>query len=243
MFVEEGAKSSKNLLEEDDQFVQVVFTLTQVPSRPTPRPQEIKIPHPYQGDAKDHGTRVCVFVKDPSRDIKNQLAELSVPCIAKVIGYSKLKKEFKQYKDKRTLLTNFDLFLADIRVYKMLPEALGKEFYAKKKFPCPLKLHGFQDPKDLQKTLNRAAKATYFTQGNGPNYSLKVGRTSQAAAHVADNIESALPYALAYVSVHDDIKFSSIQSISVKVGESPELPIYNNLQQSEILSFISEKQV
>ncbi len=54
------------------------------------------------------------------------------------------------------------MFLSDIRVYKMLPELLGKEFYQKKKYPCPLKLHGFEDSKELQKTLNAAAKATYF---------------------------------------------------------------------------------
>jgi ribosome biogenesis protein UTP30 len=53
-----------------------------------------------------------------------------------------LKKEFKQFKDKRSLLKNYDLFLADLRIYKMLPECLGKEFYAKKKYPCPIKLHG-----------------------------------------------------------------------------------------------------
>jgi ribosome biogenesis protein UTP30 len=85
---------------------------------------------------------VCVFSKDPARELKDQLASLKVPCIAKVIGVSKLKKNFKQYKDKRQLLSDYDLFLSDIRVYKMLPELLGKEFYAKKRYPCPLKLHG-----------------------------------------------------------------------------------------------------
>lgn len=94
---------------------------------------------------------MCVFVKDPARAIKDQLAELQVPAIAKVIGISKLKKNFKQFKDKRALLNDYDLFLADLRVYKMLPEALGKEFYQKKKYPCPLKLHGFTDPLELQK--------------------------------------------------------------------------------------------
>jgi ribosome biogenesis protein UTP30 len=112
----------------------------------------------------------------------------------------------------------------------MLPECLGKEFYAKKKYPCPLKLHGFSDPKDLQKQLNNAAKATYFMQGNGPNYSLRIGKASQEASNIAENIEQALPFALAYVCAHDDIKFSSLQSISLKVGESPELPIFNQLQ-------------
>lgn len=59
----------------------------------------------------------------------------------------------------------------------MLPECLGKEFYSKKKYPYALKLHGFEG-KDLQAQLNKATIATYFMQGNGPNYSLRVGRTS-----------------------------------------------------------------
>lgn len=59
----------------------------------------------------------------------------------------------------------------------MLPECLGKEFYSKKKYPYPIKLHGL-DKKELQKQLNRASKATYFMQGNGPNYSLKIGKAS-----------------------------------------------------------------
>ena len=185
---------------------------------------------------------MCVFAKDPARSLKDQLAALKVPCIAKVIGVSKLKKNFKQYKDKRQLLSDYDLFLADLRVYKMLPELLGKEFYQKKRYPCPLKLHGFSEPQELQKQLNKAAKATYFTQGNGPNYSLRVGRTSQTPEQIAENVEQALPFALAYVAAHDDIKFSSVQAVSLKVGESPELPVFNQLQKSEILSYIAQKE-
>ena len=54
---------------------------------------------------------------------------MDIPCIAKVIGFDKLKRNFKQYKDKRQLLKEYDCFLADLRVYKMLPELMGKEFY------------------------------------------------------------------------------------------------------------------
>lgn len=131
--------------------------------------------------------------------MKKVLASLKVPTIAKVIGYSKLKKEFKQFKYKRDLLKEYDLFLADLRVYKMLPECLGKSFYDKKKFPCPIKVHGFE-PKELQKQLNKAAKATYFIEGNGPNYSVKVGRTNQDPKEIAENVEYALSYALGYVA-------------------------------------------
>jgi hypothetical protein len=55
-------------------------------------------------------------------------------------------------------------------------------------------------------------------------------------------VEAVLPFALAYATVHDDIKYSNIQSISLKVGESPELPIFNQLQQTEVLTYISELQ-
>lgn len=53
------------LLETEDDAVYVNFTLTQVPEKPTPRPQQIKISHPFN-NAKNN-TRVCVFVKDPAR--------------------------------------------------------------------------------------------------------------------------------------------------------------------------------
>ena len=168
-------------------------------------------------------------MKDPARDIKNQLADLKIPCIAKVIGYDKLKKNYRQFKEKRKLLQEYDQFLADIRVYKMLPERLGREFYDKKKYPCPIKIHGHAEPKELQKTLNKAAQATYFIQGNGPNYSVKIGRTSQDSKNLADNFETALSHAIAYVTYHEDIKFSKISSVSIKVGESPELPVFNQL--------------
>jgi ribosome biogenesis protein UTP30 len=75
---------------------------------------------------------------------------LKIPCIAKVIGFDKLKRNFKQYKDKRTLVKDYDAFLSDLRIYKMLPEVLGKEFYQRKMYPAPLKVHDFSN-EELEK--------------------------------------------------------------------------------------------
>ena len=66
-----------------------------------------------------------------------------------MIGFDRLKREFREFKDKRNLLNDYDFFLADIRIYKMLPELLGKAFYTKKAFPCPIKVHGFENSDDL----------------------------------------------------------------------------------------------
>lgn len=59
----------KKLLQDDEDFIQVTFTLTEVPTNPTPRPLQIKVPHPFH--SKANNTRVCVFVKDPEREFKN----------------------------------------------------------------------------------------------------------------------------------------------------------------------------
>jgi len=89
-------------------------------------------------------------VKDPEEEMKKEIADLNIPCVADVIGYDRLRREYRQFKDKRQLIRDYDFFLADIRVYKMLPDCLGKEFYAKKVFPSPIKLHGFDSPKKLE---------------------------------------------------------------------------------------------
>jgi len=85
------------------------------------------------------------------------ISKLDIPCIAEVIGFDRLKRDFHQFKDKRQLCRDYDLFLADIRIYKMLPDMLGKEFYSKKAYPCPIKLHGFDSAAGLESKLNEAS--------------------------------------------------------------------------------------
>lgn len=197
--------AEKSLLTDEDQTVHVTFTMTQVPTNPSPKPQMIKVEHPFL--TEEQRSRVCVIVKDPVRAFKDQIQSLNIPCIAKVLGYDKLRRNFHQFKDKRALLKDYDAFLADIRVYKMLPELLGKEFYGKKKYPCPIKVHGFDSPKELEKQLNEAAAATFFALGNGPNYSVRVGKTFQKEKDIGKNTLECLGQAIAYATVHDQIDF------------------------------------
>ena len=57
------------LLQEEDDYVIATFTLTEVPTHPSPKPLQINLPHPY--NSKDNKSRVCVFVKDPARSFKD----------------------------------------------------------------------------------------------------------------------------------------------------------------------------
>ena len=238
-YVKAKREKSGGLLDEEDEYINLSFTMTQVPTNPSARPFQVNLPHPFHSESEN--SRICVFVKDPAREFKDQIQELNIPCIAKVIGYDKLKRNFKQYKDRRQLLKDYDAFLSDLRVYKMLPECLGKEFYSKKKFPCPLKLHGFTK-EELAKQLNRAAEATFYTLGNGPNYSVRIGKTSQKPNEVGLNAQEALANALAYTTVFDDIAFDQVCQVAVKVGDSPELPVYNYLSQEDIEAYTTASQ-
>jgi len=240
-FHAEAVKRDKSLLKSEDDYVYLTFTLAKVPQKTSPKPHKIELKSPLFS-AEKQGSRVCVFVKDPARDFKDAIQDLDIPAIAKVIGFTKLRKEFREYKDRQKLLGEYDLFLADLRIYKMLPQCLGKQFYQSKKYPMPLKLHGFEG-EELQEQLNSAVATAQFMAGNGPNYSLKVGRTSMEAKDIVKNAVAALPQSLTYVTMHDGIAFSKLQFAGLKVAQSPELPVFNQLQKSEVQAYLnSQKQ-
>ena len=122
----------------------------------------------------------------------------------------------------------------------MLPELLGKEFYDKKAYPCPIKVHGLSDSQ-LQEQLNKAAQCSYFIMGNGPNYSMKVGKISQDAKDVAKNVEEALRQVLAYTSCWDKIDFQKVAQVAVRMGsQSIDLPVYNNLETMDVDAFVNK---
>lgn len=60
---------SKGLLDSAESLVTLSFTMTAVPEKPSQRPQLINIPHPFISESEN--SRVCVFVKDPSRAFKD----------------------------------------------------------------------------------------------------------------------------------------------------------------------------
>jgi hypothetical protein len=66
--------------------------MTRVPNKTSNRPQLIALPNPFQTGKAN--SRVCLFVKDPARAFKDEIQDLDVPCLAKVIGIDKLKRNY-----------------------------------------------------------------------------------------------------------------------------------------------------
>lgn len=76
-----------------DGFIYLSLTLSKLPSgSPSPKPVSIPLAHPIYGPQYD--TRACLFVKDPETETKQQFDGSDVPCLAEVMGFDRLKKEF-----------------------------------------------------------------------------------------------------------------------------------------------------
>ena len=71
------------------------------------------------------------------RDLLNEKG-LGPDFISTVMPLRELKVEYKAYETKTALCHKFDLFLADDRIVKFIPQFLGKPFYKRKKFPVPV---------------------------------------------------------------------------------------------------------
>ena len=72
-------------------------------------------------------------MKDPPESFRKKIEDLSIPTIAKVIGFTELAN-YPTYKDKRELFYAYDLFFVDYKIYGIIKKQTGQVFYQRKKY-------------------------------------------------------------------------------------------------------------
>ncbi|XP_074136698.1 ribosomal L1 domain-containing protein 1-like [Sminthopsis crassicaudata] len=216
-------KKSNTLLLNENENVFLMVTLWKIP----PNGKEIKIPLPHgiRPDIKD----VCLFTKDESNLTSEQtenfykqlLKKKGITSITEVIPYTRLKQEYKPYEAKRRLLSNFDLFLADERIRRLLPSHIGKQFYRRKRVPLSVDL----TTQNLSEHINRIIQGTTLTVTNhGCCNTARVGHTGMSADHLVENV-------IAVVDVLSEKlpeKWESVKILHLKTEKSPSLPIFSS---------------
>lgn len=213
----EKENSANDVLIQDDQAVWLIIATKKFSDEYKAKPHRIPLKHGIvPPDAE-----ICLFVKDPQRNYKNLLEEKKVTAVHKVIGVSKLRSNYKQYEAKRQLCASYGMFLADARVLTVLPKLIGKTFFNKKKHPIPVDM----TKGDLKKEIARALGSTYMHLTPGTCTAIRVGLTSQSAAEITANIETAMPHIVEKIPR----KWKNIQAINLKTSGSVALPIYNSL--------------
>lgn len=146
------------------------------------KPSKISVPHSLNTSPD---LRICLITTDPQRAVKNVIADPAFPeqlksRITRVIGLTKLKARYKTFEQKRQLLSEHDIFLADDRIITRLPSVLGKVFYkGTAKRPIPISVAKSQKDKKEKASSKKSTKG----EGSAPP-------TSPAA--LAKEIEKAI---------------------------------------------------
>ena len=79
-------------------------------------------------------SRYTIITSDENEEALAETADqIEVPMLREIISYQKIKKNYKQYGDKKQLLAANDLFFCDWKIYNLLRQPLGKQFYDEKK--------------------------------------------------------------------------------------------------------------
>lgn len=155
----------------------------------------------------------------------------------------KLKKKFKSFEQKRALLAEYDVFMVDDRVIKIVAQHLGKIFYdSKAKRPIPLRLTAgawidkekkkddkkktenvVGTAKGVAKEIEAALNSTYVSMSPSANTSIKVGKLSMTPQQLKENVEAVVSK---LVEKHIEHGWRNIRGLHIKGPTTKALPIW-----------------
>ncbi|KAM6897961.1 ribosomal L1 domain-containing protein 1 [Lycodopsis pacificus] len=212
-----------SLFLDDTQQISLLFTLWKIPKKAL----NIRIPLPH-GQRPDT-VEVCLFTRDEphmtseqtQRFYKKLLQEKGVKNITEIIPYKVLKTEYKPHEAKRRLLGNFDFFLSDERVRRLLPSHLGKHFYLRKREPLCVNLQS----KHLARDIHRVIQGTNMKVSNkGGCCMARIAHAGMTADEVTENVEAAFQAVVAKLRTKGPV----MKLVHIKSQTSVALPIYNS---------------
>jgi len=186
-------------------------------------------------------TEICVFTKDLTK--KSEIEETEdffanffqehALVTPKIIALDSLNKNYKSHEQRLKLCRSYDLFLADDRIVRLLPNRLGTKFYKKRKFPLSLQLTGEGFAARFQNILE---STKWLVTGNGSCSQLTVANYEHTVEEITNNIVDVL----SVVAQTCERGWANIRSIDVKTESSIAVPIYRNEVVAESLSELSK---
>jgi len=237
--IDKTGEKKTQLFGAEETPVNLQISAIKVPKESRKHLVKIALPHVPLVDTKD----ICVFVKDLEK-VKNvkkdkvdhedsvnhfkDLISAQGVDVASVISLRELKVEYKNFEAKTALCHRHEIFLADMKILRFLPKFLGKPFYSRKKFPCPINLKS----KDLKKEVNKALSTVFLPLGNQGSCSmLRIGNTSMKPNHLVDNILQATEI----LAKRYPGGWKNIRSIHLKTETSMSIPIHiSNLSANDV---------
>jgi hypothetical protein len=131
-----SSESSKLFSDDEDTFV----CLNVVLDRALSGEQVLRYPVKLSGLAHSlycgphKGKGACLIVGDSKHaQVSSILEDHPVDGIVRVMSLKELRLDYQQFKDRRELVSQYDLFLVDYSVRQVAAKAMGKIFFSRKK--------------------------------------------------------------------------------------------------------------
>lgn len=205
-------KSEEELIPEDP-TVTVIFQLWEAYNATSPFPISLEIRHPLYADSV---YPVCVITKDPHDEWKKRINEAMPPFPVKVYSVGKWRKRFTCAADKRQLIKETSIFVADNRIGHILSDVLGKDFFEKKKTPVMVDLSG----DDVIAPIQKVVEGTTAVLPKHDKFASAIGKLSWDAEHIADNGCDVIE------AIFEKIGKEKIAAIYIRTPGSITVPIY-----------------
>lgn len=230
-------------------FIYLTILVNELPKKVQIKPVQIELKNSIYGP--EFNSR-CFFIVTNQFKQENKQVLQEFKKSWKFVSYDQFKKKFHEYKDRLALLKEYDLFFCDARIYSILKKHCGVHFYRQKKYPCPVSFEEKIEEKtekieeDQMKVIleNLLVKSTFFMQGNGPEYTVKIGRLNEMSDKlILENCRSALKNVLS-VLVERELKLSNLRRFALKGEKSESFPLFSHLTPTEkkIMQKIVEKE-
>lgn len=139
---------------------------------------------------------------------------------SQIIKLQNIRSQYSEFKERRKLLNEFDLFLADDRILPMLTKALGKTFLKAKKQPVPVRL---ERRSSLASQIARARDSAFLCGSHGDCWAVKLATTAMTEDQVVENLMAGI----AAVVGNIPRKWKNVKGINIKCSDSVALPVYS----------------
>ncbi|KAI0462263.1 hypothetical protein LJB42_004351 [Komagataella kurtzmanii] len=196
---------------------------------------------------------ILLITKDSSEPYVHALKEKGAPTedtFARIISYHKLKSLSGKPQEMKKLYHEYDLILADYRIYPFLRRTLGSKFYSsKEKIPFMIQMakpskkidysrNEGEPPEDkrcdpiyVKKQVISIVKNTFFIPSNKSHFiSVVVGDTDKDPKKLAENVSDILSFLtdIKRKPIGGLLAADGIKSLHVRTSESIPLPVREN---------------
>ncbi|XP_070580033.1 ribosomal L1 domain-containing protein 1-like [Ptychodera flava] len=197
-------------------------TLWEVPVQKKKR-FKLSVPHGVRGK----NCEVCLITKDEremdreqcAKFYKKLLAQKGVKNISHVMSLQTLRKEYRPFEARRKLVQEYDLFLADERIFRLLDSCTGKEFHKKQKYPVAVDVMKTDLAKEIETSINTA----YFIMvGRGSCSGVRIGHTDLTEEQTVENVMASVESLTSKIPKG----WPNIKCLYIKTQKSMAIPIY-----------------